>query len=84
MEHLKYLSTEQYTEGIIVEVTDGTVAFDLKGRMGDVKVPRRMIITDWPLEVGMEIGFMMSYPEVLSGEVNEDYRKNIERRTQED
>lgn len=84
MEHLKYLSTEQYTEGIIVEVTDGTVAFDLKGRMGYVKVPRRMIITDWPLEVGMEIGFMMSYPEVLSGEVNEDYRKNIERRLQED
>jgi len=29
MENLRYLSTEQYHEGIIVEVTDGGVAIDL-------------------------------------------------------
>lgn len=84
MEKLKYLSTENYHEGIIVEVSDGAVALDIKGRLGYMKLPRRMIITDWPLEIGMEVGFVMSYPEVLSAEVNEDYKNNIERKKQED
>lgn len=79
MEKLKYLSTETYHEGIIVEVTDGGVAIDLKGRLGHIRLPRRMLITDWALEVGMEVGFVMSYPEVLSPEINEEYRNNIQR-----
>lgn len=79
MEKLKYLSTETYHEGIIVEVTDGGVAIDLKGRLGHIRLPKRMLITDWALEVGMEVGFVMSYPEVLSPEINEEYRNNIQR-----
>lgn len=84
MEKLKYLSTEHYQEGIIVEVTDGGVALDLKGRLGHVRLPRRMIITDWPLQVGMEVGFVMSYPEVLSGEIDETYQLNSIRKHQEE
>lgn len=82
MEKLKYLSTEQYHEGIIVEVTDGGVAIDLKGRLGHIRLPKRMLITDWPLEVGMEVGFVMSYPEVLSENVNEEYKNNLNRKKQ--
>ncbi len=87
MEKLKYVSTESYHEGIVVEVTDGAVAIDFKGRLGYLKLPRRMVITDWPIEVGMEVGFLMSYPEVLSEEINEEYRdvilKNQDSKTKE-
>lgn len=65
-------------EGVIVEIHDGCVAMDLKGRLGYLKVPMRMLITDYELKVGQEIGFMMSFPEVLSGEVNNKYVSNLE------
>lgn len=79
MENLKYISSETYTEGIIVEVKDGGVTIDLKGRLGQLKIPLRMLISDYPLKVGQEVGFMLSYPEVLTGEVVEEYRGNIDR-----
>lgn len=67
-------------EGIVVEVSDGAVGMDLKGRLGYLKVPMRMIITDYPLEVGQEVAFNMSFPEIISSEVNEKYVSNLERR----
>ena len=39
-------------EGVIVEVHDGCVAIDLKGRLGYLKIPMRMLITDYPIKVG--------------------------------
>ncbi|MGL5054705.1 MAG: CBO2463/CBO2479 domain-containing protein [Fusobacteriaceae bacterium] len=66
--------------GIIVEVQDGAVAMDLKGRLGYLKVPMRMLVTDYPLEVGQEVAFNMSFPEVLSPEIQEKYVKNINRK----
>lgn len=83
MHRLKYLSSESFIEGIIVKKTDGSVTIDLKGRMGQLKIPLRMLITDYPIELGQEIGMMMSYPEVLSPEINEKYaaiaQKNAKR-----
>lgn len=72
MEGLKYISTERYVEGIITKVTDASVSIDLKGRMGELKVPLRMLISDYELKPGLPVGFLMSYPEVLSGEVTEE------------
>ena len=60
MERLKYLSSESFMEGIIVEVTDGSVTIDFRGRMGQLKIPLRMLITDYPLELGQQVGFIMS------------------------
>lgn len=74
MDKLKYISSESYVEGIIVKVTDGGVTIDLKGRMGELKIPLRMLVTDYPLECGQEVGFMLSYPEVLGPEINENYQ----------
>ncbi|AYD39147.1 hypothetical protein D4Z93_00650 [Clostridium fermenticellae] len=74
---LKYGDKIIEMQGIIVEVTDGSVGIDLKGRLGYLSVPLRMLITDYPLKVGQEIGFKMSFPEVLSGEANEKYVSNI-------
>lgn len=65
-------------EGVIVEVKDGCVAMDLKGRLGYLKVPMRMLITDYPLQVGQEVAFNMSFPEVVSEKVNEKYVSNLE------
>ena len=76
MYNLKYASTENYVEGVIVEVKDGLVGIDLKGRMGSWRVPVRMVITDY--EPGLEVGFLLSYPEVLGPEINEKYSQNIE------
>ncbi len=66
-------------QGIIVKVTDGAVAMDLKGRLGQLTVPMRMLITDYELKVGQEVEFNLSFPEVMSGEVNEKYISNIEK-----
>lgn len=70
--------------GIIVEIEDGAVGMDLKGRLGFFKVPMRMLITDYALKVGQEVAFMMSFPEVISGEVDEKYLKNIEKKENKD
>ncbi|MCR1899791.1 hypothetical protein NSA47_12490 [Irregularibacter muris] len=77
--HMKYGDKIIYMEGIITEVKDGAVEIDFKGRLGHIKVPMRMLITDYPLEVGQEIGLNMSYLEVLSPEINEKYRSNLDR-----
>lgn len=66
-------------QGVIVKVSDGAVAMDLKGRLGHLTVPMRMLITDYDLKVGQEVEFNMSFPEVMSGEVNEKYVSNLEK-----
>ncbi|MDQ0149187.1 CBO2463/CBO2479 domain-containing protein [Eubacterium multiforme] len=65
-------------EGIIVEISDGSIGMDLKGRLGHLSVPMRMLITDYPLKVGQEVAFNMSFPEVISPNANEKYVSNIE------
>lgn len=75
---LKYGDKIIEMQGVIVEVHDGCVAIDFKGRLGYLKVPMRMLISDYPVKIGQEIGLRMSFPEVLSGEVNEKYVSNIE------
>jgi hypothetical protein len=75
MNKLKYISTEQMFEGIIVELHDASVTIDLKGRLGQLKIPRRMIISEYNLEIGQEVGFLMSYPEVLAEEPDEHYKR---------
>ena len=73
---MKYGDKIIYMEGIIVEVTDGAVGIDLKGRLGYLKVPMRMLITDYEIKVGQEVGFNMSFIEQLSDEPNETYVSN--------
>lgn len=75
---MKYADKIIEMQGIIVEVYDGCVSIDLKGRLGFLKIPMRMLITDYPLKVGQEVGFKMSFIEVLSEEPNEKYVSNIE------
>jgi len=65
MNKLKYASSERMFEGIIVEVTDGSVTIDIAGRMGQLKIPLRMLISDDPPKIGQIVGFLMSYPEIL-------------------
>ena len=64
-------------EGIIVEVHDGAVAIDLKGRLGHLRIPKRMIISDYDLEVGQVVAWNMSFIEQESPEVNERYLETI-------
>ena len=66
VDRLKYISTERMYEGILVEITDGSVTIDIKGRLGQLKIPRRMLISENEIEIGQEVGFVMSYPEVLN------------------
>lgn len=69
-----------YIEGVIVDFDDGSVSIDLKGRLGFMKVPRRMIITNFEFQIGQEIGMNMSFPEVLREEPDEHYRSNVFKR----
>lgn len=59
--------------GIVVEIHDGSVAIDFKGRIGHLRIPLRMLITDYPLQLGQEVGFRMSLVEVLFKEPNPKY-----------
>ena len=77
---LKYGDQVREMQGVIVEVTEGSVAIDFKGRLGYLKIPNRMIITDYPMKVGQEVGLYMTYVEVLSDKVNEKYVTNLEKR----
>lgn len=79
MDKLKYSINPGYFEGVIVEIKDGLVALDLKGRLGHFRVPKRMLISDYELKIGQEVGFLMSYPEVLSDDINEKYAENVKR-----
>ena len=65
-------------EGVIVEVHDGSVAIDFKGRLGHLRIPKRMIISDYDLEVGQEVAWNMSFIEQESSEVNARYLETIE------
>lgn len=65
-------------EGIITEVHDGAVAIDLKGRLGSLRIPMRMLISDYPLYPGQEVGWNMSFVEQLGPEINEIYARNLE------
>lgn len=78
MDRLKYMHTSRMYEGIIVELSDGGVVIDLKGRIGQLRVPRRMLFCDVPPQVGHVVGFMLSYPEVIDEEVDQDYLDVIE------
>ncbi len=75
MNRLKYMSSEKFFEGIIVGIDDCSVTIDLKGRMGQLKVPRRLIITNYEILLGQEVGFMMTYPEILGPDVDEEYEE---------
>ena len=77
---LRYMSSESMYEGVIVELHDGSVGIDLKGRLGHLRIPKRMIISDYDLKLGQEVGFLMSYPEVFNEEPVEHYVKAIEYR----
>lgn len=77
-EKLKYASTERVFEGIIVETTDASVTIDIKGRLGQFKIPLRMLISEDEVKIGQEVAFLLSYPEVINKEPNEDYVRAIE------
>ena len=76
---MKYGDKIIYMEGLIVDFDDCSVSIDFKGRLGFLKVPKRMLITDYPLEIGLEVAMNMSFVEVLSDEVNEKYLSNIQK-----
>ena len=65
MDKLRYTSTERMYEGVLIEVTGGSVTIDLDGRLGQLKIPLRMLISDEVPQVGQKVGFMMTYPEVI-------------------
>lgn len=71
MDRLRYISSESFYEAVVVDFNDCSVTMELKGRLGRLKVPRRMVITNYEIKVGMTVGFMLSYPEVLGPEVDE-------------
>lgn len=73
---MKYGDKIIYMEGVIVEVMDGAVGIDLKGRLGYLKIPMRMLISDYPIKVGQEVGFNMSFIEQLGPDINETYISN--------
>ncbi len=77
MDDLKYLHTAKVYYGIIVKIKSGSVEIDLKGRLGKMIIPIRMLISDNAPIVGQEVGFYLSYPEVTKEEVDENYVENV-------
>ena len=65
-------------EGVITEVHDGGICVDIKCLLGELKVPMRMVISDYPLQVGQTVAWNMSFIEQEGPEVNEKYVSNID------
>ena len=63
-------------EGVITEVHAGAVAIDLKGRLGSLRIPLRMFISEYEIRVGQEVAWNMSFIEQLGPEVNRRYLQN--------
>lgn len=63
---LKYTSTEGLYLGRIIEIHSGSVVIALDGRLGTFHLPKRMIISEHNLAEGQRVGFLMTYPEVLT------------------
>lgn len=82
IDKLKYSSTERVFEGVIVELDDASATIDIKGRLGRFRFPRRMIFCQEDLLIGQEVAFLMSYPEVLDPQPNEDYLDAIRNRNE--
>jgi hypothetical protein len=62
---MKYQENYAQMGGIIIEVEGGAVSIELKGRLGFMKIPLRMLITDYELKAGQEVAFTMTMPEVI-------------------
>lgn len=73
---LKYGDKFIRMEGVIVEVHEEGIAVDLKGRLGYLRVPNRMVISDYPFKVGQEVAWNMSFIEQLGPDVNTKYVSN--------
>ena len=73
---MKYCDNLIEMKGIITEVHDGSVSIDFKGRLGSLRIPMRMLITDYELKEGLEVGLKMSFIEVLSDKIDEKYINN--------
>ena len=73
---MKYCDNLIEMKGIITEVHDGAVSIDFKGRLGSMKIPMRMLITDYELKEGMEVGMKMSFIEVLSDKIDDKFINN--------
>lgn len=70
---MKYSDNLIEMKGIITEVHDGSVAIDFKGRLGNLRIPKRMLISDYEVKEGLEVGLKMSFIEVISDKVDEKY-----------
>ena len=64
-------------EGVIVAVKDGAIDVDLMGRLGFISVPKRMVISDYDLEVGQVVSWNMSFLEQKGPEINDKYFNNL-------
>ena len=65
MKELKYTPTERMFEGILTEINGGGCVIDFNGRMGQLKIPLRMLICDETPKIGQTVRFLMSYPVVI-------------------
>ncbi|MHC1720307.1 MAG: CBO2463/CBO2479 domain-containing protein [Clostridiaceae bacterium] len=50
--------------GTVTEVNDTGITLQLAGRMGVIKVPWRMVISEKSVKVGDKVSFMMSLLEI--------------------
>ena len=54
-----------YLQGTIKGISDGGVHISFFGRLGELHIPKRMIISEKPAKVGDIVGIMLTYPEVI-------------------
>lgn len=65
MQKINGVCSQNYFQGKIIKVTDGSIVIELKSRLGELKIPKRMLICKSNPKIGQDVGFMMTYPEVL-------------------
>ena len=70
--NMDYIINPVKMGGLVKEVSDGKVKVHLHGRLGVIKVPARLIISDEPVAVGHETEFYFSYVQITENPYDYD------------
>lgn len=62
---MDYIINPVMMGGLVKEVFDGHVKIHLHGRLGVFTVPKSLIVSDEPIEIGHELEFYFSYIQIV-------------------
>ncbi|BAL62708.1 CBO2463/CBO2479 domain-containing protein [Melissococcus plutonius] len=74
----KYPINPTLMMGTVKQVIDDQVTLNLRGRLGLITVPEKLILSDEPIKVGQKLQFYFSYIYVVNDPLDYDFTEIIQ------